>query len=503
VDVPYHRGQGGMYVGLECYKPNVPLFGVGDRNDIVQRYPLGAFRLDIGVETCVSVNARGMMAIQHQVSRDGYYDLSEDSKGGSVRPSFVDFIMTCIEEEEDENDENTMVSQDNASVQMSQQHEQHNGLLDITNNGRTDMEDVGSGVRKKARDVVARVARTMSGRGRANSAVAASTAREELSASEEEEDKGPSRKTGRKGKHCDNYSERDGDFGGNGKNVDFGQDEYEHQNADGDSTTAHADSKRQNNEAASRILGELKMDMDMLSFRRDDADAAGQGRKNALEDIRRRRQERLQRRQSLEMQTNNEQSEDDDDDNDNHRRKSYDSNVSQKRRAKSSKAGSRKKQCSSEEEDEHDNRHCDQSDGDDDELNNGSQSRHSKQRQHSNPAQDSQSQSEDDDEDDESDHEDSLDVTADIPHLFSKRSSLSTSLPHLFSKRSSLSTSRHDRGRSRRSNSRGSNRTSKGGSMSDDDDGAGADSDEEVEQEPRMMYGDTKLEFTQDGYDSD
>jgi hypothetical protein len=31
---------------------------------------------------------------------------------------------------------------------------------------------------------------------------------------------------------------------------------------------------------------------------------------------------------------------------------------------------------------------------------------------------------------------------------------------------------------------------------------SGDNSESEMEQEPRMMYGDTKLEFTQDSYDS-
>ena len=75
--------------------------------------------------------------------------------------------------------------------------------------------------------------------------------------------------------------------------------------------------------------------------------------------------------------------------------------------------------------------------------------------------------------DDGDETENELDVTADIPLPFSK-------------KRSSLSTSRH---------SAASSRFRASSSMND--------GREDEAQEPRMMYGDTKLEFTQDSYDSE
>jgi len=79
----------------------------------------------------------------------------------------------------------------------------------------------------------------------------------------------------------------------------------------------------------------------------------------------------------------------------------------------------------------------------------------------------------DDDDGDTTEPEDSLDVTAEIPNLFSKRSSLLTS-------------ARAGGGKRRK------NMTN---------DSYNSDNDEsDGEQEPRMMYGDTKLEFTQDGY---
>ena len=75
--------------------------------------------------------------------------------------------------------------------------------------------------------------------------------------------------------------------------------------------------------------------------------------------------------------------------------------------------------------------------------------------------------SSDEDEDEDSEPEDVLDVTAEIPKLFSKSPSMSTS--------------RHGKRRGK---------------------GADMDDDEAVDEEPKMMYGDTRLEFTQDGYES-
>jgi len=483
---------------LECYEPTVPLFGLAAsfssswKDGIVRKYPLGAFLsgmrgLDIGVETCISVNSRGMMAIQHQVSRDGYYDFSEDGGKGKVKPSFVDFIMTCIEDVEDDGD---TISQDNGSVEMSQQ-QQHNGLQDITNEDRSTNVEVG---RRKARE---NVARSRPKRGRAK-AVAAARKEEESSAEEEEEEQ-PVQKAGQKGEHYDDdEAESNGDIVGNDGDVDF-NDEHAHRNAQEDHNATKPSPKRPSNNDTSRILEELEVDQDMVSsHRKGGAAAVGQGRKNALEDLRRRRQEQRQLRQSLDyrkddkMQKSDEHSDDDNDGSDhgkheNRRKKrSNNSTSGRKRRSTdSSKAAAAPRKGARRRSEEAvvdcDNSDSNPSEDDHDTTNttNGQSSTSSKQRHHhSNPAQDSQSE-DDDDDGDETELEDSLDVTAEIPQLFSKRSSLSTS--------------RHGR------SSRGSHGRDRG-SM----DGNGGDhSEEEVEQEPRMMYGDTKLEFTQDGYGSD
>ena len=65
--------------------------------------------------------------------------ITEDGGGGKVKPSFVDFIITCIEDkeenEEDSGGDNTM-SQDSSSDKMQQQY-QYNRLQDITNENRS------------------------------------------------------------------------------------------------------------------------------------------------------------------------------------------------------------------------------------------------------------------------------------------------------------------------------------------------------------------------------
>jgi hypothetical protein len=58
---------------------------------------LGSMKgLEIAEETCITMNANGMMAIQHQVL---------DQQAGNGNPNFVDFIMCCLEDDEDEEEE--------------------------------------------------------------------------------------------------------------------------------------------------------------------------------------------------------------------------------------------------------------------------------------------------------------------------------------------------------------------------------------------------------------
>ncbi|KAL7540227.1 hypothetical protein ACHAWF_006623 [Thalassiosira exigua] len=470
VDVPYSRGQrGGMYVGLECYDREETGIALSpDDKNAARSYPLGAFLsgmrgLDIGVETCVSVNRRGMMAIQHQIARDGWYEASEDGGKGKVRPSFVDFIMTCMEDDEEEDG-----AQSDAGATLRSESRVHSagrrqldrGLQDITNN--EGVEDVENGGRKTREAATAR--------SRAKSPI--ESAMEEREGSSEVDERGGRRLTGNSRKqrrHVSDDANILGDFGGDNNGVDFGEnDGHEHQNVGSDHKDAEDESTKRpsSDHSATRILNELEVDQDNPSPHQ-----GGTGRKNALEDIRRRRREQRLRRQSAEGQCENFDGPAYDD--------SGEEDVGENRR------NGRKRRSGSNEGTRKGARRA--ANGGGGEINSDASNRdgESRSKRHSNPAQGSQSQlsrSDDEDDGDDSEHEDSLDVTAEIPQLFSKRSSLSTS--------------RHGK------NSRGSQR---GTSHSNDGGGRGGHTSEEdgAEQEPRMMYGDTKLEFTQDGYGSD
>lgn len=395
VSVPYHCNQQGMYVGMECY--NIESIArhsddyVSNPSKHVRKYPLGTFLtgmrgLDIGCETCISVNARGMMAIQHQVTREGYY---EGSDGAEVRPSFVDFIMTCIEEVDE--------MEEDASSQNVGDEEQESHHW--TGSQRNDQVDLAA--RQRA-DSVESIRRTQNH-------YEASPARASL----------------------ENNDQRD-----NEHDLDVGS---------SDEDQAQGKEKRTEPSATSRILGELELDHDLVSSKRKSLDR----RKSALEDIRRRREGKLQ--QSVddrkESDTNNSATADSDVDaaSNNGSDESSNDNVGKKRRSGSSdEAISRKIRHS-----EKINRNRSEADN-----------------VFTNNNRDSQSLADEDD--DDSELEESLDVTTEIPQLFSRPSSMSTS----------------------RRRSRGN--ANDAGDMSDGDES----------EEPKMMYGDTRLEFTQDGYQS-
>ena len=464
VTVPYVAGQrGGMYVGMECRDaPGEGGGGDENGNDIAWRYPLGAFLsgmrgLDIGVETCISVNARGMMAIQHQVSRRRDAPEGGGAGGGDARPSFVDFIMTCIEDEEDDEGyggDPAAASRGDAAVRP--RTHRHGGLQDITN---TESDDLGG---RKARD-----ARSTEIRARDATTVSTSGERGKSSSSdgEDELEEQRTRKTGREGKRHDD-AHGDGDFDGENEGAYDGCERDDARIDDADVVTTPKRQPNDRDNAASRLLAELEVDKDLLSSSHNDRSLSGKGRKDALEDIRRRRQERQQQRQCFERNRDLRSDESDNGKNGvDLRANGKDSSDDRKLVGVTSKAGFRKaRNC------EGANDHIDEG-----AISNDGQSDRS--TRHSNSAQDSQTQSEDDGEGDATELEDSLDVTAEIPNLFSKRSSLSTSA--------------HGGGK-RRKGFRGSNDR-----YSDDDDDG---SESEMKQEPRMMYGDTKLEFTQDGY---
>lgn len=87
--------------------------------------------LEIAEETCVSINAAGMIAIQHQV-------LDTITNGP---PSFVDFIMSCLEDmDEDEQSASGLVSQRNSqdsSPSMTMGWDDENGTNGTAGSGVT------------------------------------------------------------------------------------------------------------------------------------------------------------------------------------------------------------------------------------------------------------------------------------------------------------------------------------------------------------------------------
>jgi len=88
VVVPYLGNHPEVFISLE---------GVGNDDIIHARsYPMpsvlsGMRGLEIANETCISVNANGMIAIQHQVL----------DKVGNGDPNYVDFIMGCLQEDDE------------------------------------------------------------------------------------------------------------------------------------------------------------------------------------------------------------------------------------------------------------------------------------------------------------------------------------------------------------------------------------------------------------------
>lgn len=78
------KNEGSGIVSLECTV-------VHGRTYPLDPFMAGMKGLDIAEETCISMNDSGMIAIQHQV-----LDLV-----GQGSPNFVDFIMSCLQDEED------------------------------------------------------------------------------------------------------------------------------------------------------------------------------------------------------------------------------------------------------------------------------------------------------------------------------------------------------------------------------------------------------------------
>lgn len=90
---------------------------LADRKKTVTRtYPLHSLLssmkgLEIAEETCININAEGIMAIQHKT-------VDSTGQGGS---NFVDFILTCLEDEEAEGEADETSSQVSASQASASQ----------------------------------------------------------------------------------------------------------------------------------------------------------------------------------------------------------------------------------------------------------------------------------------------------------------------------------------------------------------------------------------------
>jgi len=92
--IPYAGNHPEFFVSLEVLGGKG---GDGGKGDVHARsYPIqfilsGMRGLEIARETCISMNANGMIAIQHQIV----------DKIGNGDPSYVDFIMGCLQEDYD------------------------------------------------------------------------------------------------------------------------------------------------------------------------------------------------------------------------------------------------------------------------------------------------------------------------------------------------------------------------------------------------------------------
>lgn len=98
VAVVGHLGE--CLVSIPAHGSHVINLEIRDQHHACYSYPLSSLLaslkgLDIAQETCITINAIGMMAIQHQIL---------DPSVGGESPSFIDFIL-CSLKDDDENDD--------------------------------------------------------------------------------------------------------------------------------------------------------------------------------------------------------------------------------------------------------------------------------------------------------------------------------------------------------------------------------------------------------------
>jgi len=109
ISLPFQGNHPQFFLTLECKPPS---------KVHSQSYPLHSVLtamkgLEIGHETCISMNAIGMIAIQHQILVD---------PASNKEPCYVDFIMGCLEEnlEVDSNDEDHYRAMNHHGLDYSQ-----------------------------------------------------------------------------------------------------------------------------------------------------------------------------------------------------------------------------------------------------------------------------------------------------------------------------------------------------------------------------------------------
>lgn len=125
VAVVGHLGE--CLVSIPAQGSHVINLEIQDQRHPCYSYPLSSLLaslkgLDIAQETCVTINAIGMMAVQHQIL---------DPSVGGESPSFIDFILCSLKDDDDENDDEesrrSLVSRPLSQASITQQSQR---LLD-------------------------------------------------------------------------------------------------------------------------------------------------------------------------------------------------------------------------------------------------------------------------------------------------------------------------------------------------------------------------------------
>lgn len=125
VAVVGHLGE--CLLSIPAHGSHVISLEINDEHHSCYSYPLSSLLaslkgLDIAQETCITINAIGMMAIQHQIL---------DPSVGGESPSFIDFILCSLKDDDENDDEESrrLLGSQPLSQGSTTQHSQR--LLDI------------------------------------------------------------------------------------------------------------------------------------------------------------------------------------------------------------------------------------------------------------------------------------------------------------------------------------------------------------------------------------